>query len=195
VAIRDDNHRRRPHLDRPNGGSTQLPPGAVTGAFVVASPIATAHRVWAGLWTGCRSVAAQSRTSGVRMFDPSPARLTVGRMPTRTHVGKVWARTISTSLWIVLDPPRSLRTGWYRAGDRPARGKKTPDHAVPTIGKERDRTKKNGPDRDRLKRKSIRPKMAVTVGFEPITDRISSVCATGCSLIFRGGRPFVDVPD
>lgn len=48
-------------------------------------------------------------TSGVRMFDPLLARLTVGRMPTQTHVGEVWARAISMSVWIVLDPPRLLR--------------------------------------------------------------------------------------
>ena len=39
--------------------------------------------------------------------------------------------------------------------------------AVPTSETERDGTKRNEPDRNRLKRKSIRPKMAVTVGFEP----------------------------
>ncbi|MFV0534721.1 MAG: hypothetical protein ACK5MR_13820 [Cumulibacter sp.] len=37
--------------------------------------------------------------------------------------------------------------------------------------------------------------VAVTVGFEPITDHISSLCRTRSSLIFRGIRPFVDVPD
>ena len=39
--------------------------------------------------------------------------------------------------------------------------------AVPTSEKERDGTKRNGPDRDRPRRTSIWPKMAVTVGFEP----------------------------
>ena len=43
----------------------------------------------------------------------------------------------------------------------------TPDHGRAHIRHGLKRAKRNEPDRNRLKRKSIRPKMAVTVGFEP----------------------------
>jgi hypothetical protein len=46
---------------------------------------------------------------------------------------------------------------------------------VPTSETERNGSKRNEPDRNLLKRKSIRLKMAVTVGFEPKEDRSFSI--------------------
>jgi hypothetical protein len=61
--------------------------------------------------------------------------------------------------------------------------------AVPTSEKERDGTKRNGPDRDRPRRTSIWPKMAVTVGFEPKKARSSSIRLGRIPAGFRGFMP------
>src|SRR5690606_23434493 len=64
----------------------------------------------------------------------------------------------------------------------------------PVGGADRWRTnetgpKRNGPDRNCLKRKSIRPKMAVTVGFEPIAPMSTSIRNPGIVRIQSGRRP------
>jgi hypothetical protein len=59
--------------------------------------------------------------------------------------------------------------------------------AVPTSEKERDGIKRNGPDRDRPRRTSIWPKMAVTVGFEPIRPTSTSTWNPGLTRIRSRG--------
>ncbi len=81
-------------------------------------------------------------------------------------VGKVWARQDPVPKSIALDRSVPARSSRSFHGQK-ARRREIPDQAVPTSEEERDGTKRNGPDRDRLRRTSIRPKMAVTVGFEP----------------------------
>jgi hypothetical protein len=51
--------------------------------------------------------------------------------------------------------------------------KEIPGQPVPTIEQERERSKKNEPDRNLLRSRSIRLKMAVTVGFELTSSGIS----------------------
>jgi hypothetical protein len=68
--------------------------------------------------------------------------------------------------------------------------KEVPDEPVPTIEQERERCKRNEPDRNLLRSRSIRLKMAVTVGFEPKCAAVTTpaLVLNGCTQLQSRGR-------
>ena len=88
--------------------------------------------------------------------------------------GKSPSPTDPTSTPIVLDPSESVSFHLTRSPQHRHQDGKPLTTSLPTFETERDGTKRNEPDCNRLKRKSIRPKRAVTVGFEPKEVRSSS---------------------